>query len=227
LSATLANPFAGALRVASLGVLTDYFVIPCLVQLRREHPALVSEHLNLRTAEATELLARAELDVAFYYEELSVDGVVVERIGSTPTAIYCGRGHPLFSQQRITQRMVLEHPFSIPQIGDSGRVMDGWPSEIPRQVGMRITMLRSNLAVCTAGVLLTVLPDIAAVDGLAAGHLRRISVPALPAIDVFAGRPASGLERGAAQFLVEQVRERLSRKLERRRRRSSTRRNQL
>jgi DNA-binding transcriptional LysR family regulator len=207
LVAARADPFSGRLRVASLGVLTEVFVVPSLIALKREHAELIPEHLNLRTSEALEQLARGELDVAFYYEEVAADGVVVERLGVTSVSVYCGRGHPLFCRRRLTEAMVLEHSFSVPQIGDSGRVMDGWPTDLSRKVGMRITLLRSNLEVCRSGALLAVLPDVTAARFARAGELRPLPMRRLPDIEIFAGRPASGLERGAARALVERVRE--------------------
>ena len=152
LSRTLEDPFMGSFRVGSLGVVTDAFVIPSLIELKREHPRVgFPESLNLRTSEATAMLARGQIDVAFYYEDLSVEGIVVERLGTTPMSVYCGREHPLFKRRKLKQEHVLEHPFSVPQVGDTGQVMDGWPSELPREIGMRITLLRSNLQVCRSG----------------------------------------------------------------------------
>lgn len=206
LSQTLEDPFVGSFRIGSLGVVTDAFVIPSLIELKREHAALIPESLNLRTAEATGMLARGQIDVAFYYEDLSVEGIVVERLGSTPMSVYCGRGHPLFARENLTRDDVLEHAFSVPQVGDTGQVMDGWPSELPRTIGMRITLLRSNLQVCRSGALLTVLPDATAKPF---EELRRMPIEGLPDIEVFAARPASRLERGAARALIEKVRARL------------------
>ena len=208
LSRTLEDPFVGSFRVGSLGVVTDAFVIPSLIELKREHVDLIPESLNLRTAEATAMLARGQIDVAFYYEDLSVEGIVVERLGTTPMSVYCGRSHPLFEGDP-TQDDVLEHPFSVPQVGDTGQVMDGWPSELPRQIGMRITLLRSNLQVCRSGALLTVLPDATAAPYVASNELRRMPIEGLPDIEVFAARPASRLERGAERALIEKVRARL------------------
>ncbi len=208
-SRTLADPFLGPFRVASLGVLTDNFVVPALIEMKRDHAGLIPESLNLRTADATAMLSRGEIDVAFYYEELSVDGIVVEKLGATPMSVYCGKTHPLFRKRKLTQAMVLEHPFSIPQVGDTGQVMDGWPTELPRKVGMRITLLRSNLRVCLSGELLTVLPDVTAEVHVGAKALRRLPIEGLPDIEVFAGLPASRLERGAERALIERVRTRL------------------
>ena len=204
------DPLAGPLRVASLGVLTEHFVVPALIALKKTAPALLPEHINLRASEANTELARGKLDLAFYYEELTAEGVLVERLGETSMSVYCGKGHVLFRQSRVTQKNVLEHPFSVPQIGDSGRVMDGWPADLPRLVGMRITMLQSNLSVCLSGTLLTVLPDVVAAVHVRQKELRRLPVHGLPAIEVFAARPAAALHRSALQVVVDGVRTRLT-----------------
>ena len=207
----LGDPFSGALSVTSLGVLTSHLVVPCLIELKAAHPSLVPEHRNVSTRESISALLRAEADVAFYYEDVTTPGVHVERLGSASTSVYCGRGHPLFElPHEPSTAEVLEHPFSIPQIGDSGRVMDGWPSELPRKVGMRITMLQSNLQVSLSGHQLTVLPDLVAREHLVAGRLRRLATIALPSVELFAARNREIPERLAARELVERVRERIA-----------------
>ncbi len=205
LSDALGSTFAGPLRIASIGVLTEHFVVPAVIDLYRSHPEVVPEHLNLGTAEANTLLSRGQLDIAFYYEDVTHPQVLVEALGELPASIYCGRSHPLFKNRRVTRSDLLAHAFSVPQIGDSGRVLDGWPSEIPRRVGMRITMLRSNLQVSLSGALLTVLPDVTAAPHVAKRELRRLDAVVPPSVGVFAARHESASERGAVVTLTRDV----------------------
>jgi DNA-binding transcriptional LysR family regulator len=180
-------------------------VIPALVALKRAHGELTPQHPNHGPPEAATLLVRGLLDVAFWYEDITAEEVVVERVGHLGASIYCGRGHPLFSARRPALADVLEHAFSVPRIGDSGRVQDGWPPDVPRKIGMRITMLRSNLMVALSGALLTVLPDVTAAPHVAAGELRALPVVPLSPIEVFAARHAGGLGRLPSQLLVDEV----------------------
>ena len=209
LSAVTGDPFAGPLRVASLGVLTEELVVPCLAAMRTEHPQLLPEHVNAGAAESNALLARGQLDLAFYYEDPTSQGLEVEKLGELGASVYCGRSHPLWRARRPGRKDVLAHPFSVPQIGDTGRVLDGWPADWPRQVGMRIATLRSNLEVCKSGALLTVLPDLTAAPALAAGQLRRIPFDPLPRIPVFAARHRAVADRVAVQEVIDRVRERI------------------
>lgn len=205
LSETLGDPFLGPLRVSSLGVLTDHIVVPALVELKRMHEGLMPEHAVLGPAEAATLLVRGLLDIAFWYEDVTAEDIVVERLGQLGASIYCGRNHPLFGARKPALGDVLSHAFSVPRIGDSGRVQDGWPTDVPRKIGMRITMLRSNVQVALSGALLTVLPNVTAAPHLAAGDLRLLPVLDLPPIEVFAARHAGGLGRRPSQLIIDQV----------------------
>ncbi|MBA3394130.1 MAG: LysR family transcriptional regulator [Deltaproteobacteria bacterium] len=204
LSESLGDPFLRPLRIASLGVLTD-LVIPALLELKRVRTDLVPEHFNIGPAEANALLVRGRLDAAFYYEEVTAEDVVVRRLGQLGASVYCGRGHPLFASRRVARVDVLAMPFSVPRIGDSGRVRDGWPSEVPRKIGMRIELLRSNLVVALSGAMLTVLPDVTAAPHVATGELRRLPVLDVPAIDVFVARHHSALGRKPVELMIEAV----------------------
>ncbi len=204
LSESLGDPFLRPLRIASLGVLTD-LVIPALLELKRVRADLIPEHFNIGPAEANALLVRGRLDAAFYYEEVTAEDVVVGRLGQLGASVYCGRGHPLFGSRRVARADVLAMPFSVPRIGDSGRVRDGWPSEVPRKIGMRIELLRSNLVVALSGAMLTVLPDVTASPHVATGELRRLAVLDIPAIDVFVARHHSALGRKPVELMIEAV----------------------
>ncbi|MFB6374251.1 MAG: LysR substrate-binding domain-containing protein, partial [Bradymonadaceae bacterium] len=90
---------------------------------------------------------RGEIDVAFFYEPMTFEGVQVEKLGETTSSVYCGEGHPMFEVEEPELEAVLEYPFSVPGIGDTGRVMDDWPTDLPREIGMRIMRVSTNLTV--------------------------------------------------------------------------------
>lgn len=204
LSETLGDPFLAPLRIASLGVLSD-LVLPAMLELKRAHPAIVPEHFNVGPTDANNLLVRGKLEVAFYYEQVTAEDVIVERLGELGASVYCGRGHPLFARRQVTRQDILAEPFSVPRVGESGRVRDGWPTEVARKIGMRIELLRSNLVVSLSGTLLTVLPDITAAPHVATGELRRLAAFPLPPIEVFVARHQVTLGRRPAEQIIEAV----------------------
>lgn len=204
------EPLSGPLRISSIGVLTNHFVLPALLELHEAYSGLEPRLENFRTSEANDLIRRGQLDGAFYYEGISQEGLVVEALGTTTASIYCGMGHPLFGQAPSLEEL-LEHPFSVPAIGDTGQVMDGWPVEVARKIGMRITLLTTNLAICSRGRFLTVLPDVTAHAQLTKGELHRFDFDLIEPISVFAAYRANERVGSAVLALVEAVSNQLRR----------------
>jgi len=203
--AVTAEPFAGPLQVSAIGLLTHHYVLPALLDLKRRHPDLVPMLRNYRTTEANERLIQGRLDVSFYYEALTHPDLVIEKIGSTTASVYCGRSHPLFDVAEVGWDQLLQWPFSVPAVGDSGQVMDGWPPDVHRRIGMHIWLLTTNLEVCLSGALVTVLPDVTALAHLQAGALRRFAAPFIAPIPMFAARHRQSAARSATHEVIDGV----------------------
>lgn len=203
------DPFLGPVRVSAVGVLTNHYVLPALLELRTEHPALRPELTIMGTRGAAAALVRGSLDVAFIYESMTLEGIKVERVGVSESSVYCGRGHPLFEVEEVTLERALEYPFSVPQVGDTGQVVDGWPSDLSREIGMRITLLTSNVEICRSGEFLTVLPDITAMPYVRSGQLKRLGLDVVPGAQLFAALAHSDDGEHRAQGVIEAVKERV------------------
>jgi DNA-binding transcriptional LysR family regulator len=186
----------GDLLVGTIGVLTNHVVLPVLLGLVERWPRVIPSMRTCGPKEANHRLAIGNLDLAFYYDAIPMDGIWCERLGALSASIYCGVDHPLFGVRRVDRALLSTHPFSVPQIGDRNVPMDGWPVHLPRAVGFRIELLYSNLDVCLSGRFITVLPDIVAAPYLAAGRLRMLADDLVPPIEVFAAARA-GEEGGA------------------------------
>lgn len=199
------DPMAGPVRISAIGVLTDYFVLPAVMSLKSEHPEFQPSLELHRTVDANDMLARGHLDVAFYYEAMTDERLEIECLGKTTASIYCGESHPLFKLKEVTMENLLEHSFSVPQTGDTGKVMDGWPVDIERMIDMRITMLYTNLHICLSGRLLTALPDVVGGEYLENGRLRRLPFDLIEPIAVYAARRKSDGSTSAAFAVVEAV----------------------
>lgn len=198
----LSHEFTGDYRVASLGVLTDYFVLPALLEVQRERPAVIPCMTTLPSKEANRQLVSGQIEVAFYYDATAMPGIECRRIGSLSNSLYCGKKHPLFDAKSVTLKSLAAHPFSVAAIGDRGTPMDGWPVEVPRKVGFQITMLSTNLRVALSGQFVCVLPDVVAHADLEAGRLRRLPPAPVPDTDVYA---ACRAEDAQASFTSEVI----------------------
>jgi DNA-binding transcriptional LysR family regulator len=200
----LEHDFSGEYRVSSLGVLTDYFVLPALLAIREAKPKLIPCMTTLSSREANRQLASGLIEVAFYYDATTMPGIVCEKIGTLTNSLYCGKKHPLFGKKRVESRDLADHDFSVPAIGDRGTPMDNWPVELPRRIGFQILMLSTNLSVSLSGRFVTVLPDVVAHDEVVAGNLWRLELDVVPETDVYS---ACREEDAGQSFTAEVIRE--------------------
>ncbi|MCC6809415.1 MAG: LysR family transcriptional regulator [Deltaproteobacteria bacterium] len=180
------DPMAGPVYLSTLGVFSNHYVLPVLLDLKKAHPSLLPVISVLRASEANEGLSRGQLDLAFYYDAVQRDGLAISEIGEATNAVYCGRSHPLFNARQPTKKQILACEFAVPKIGDRGLPMDTWPVELPRKVGIRIEMLWTNLEVCLSGQCISVLPDVIAHDHWKTGALRRLPQIHVPSVALYA-----------------------------------------
>ncbi len=202
------DPFTGPLRVATHGAVGEFFVLPSLLELKRKHPGLIPEQVTPLASEASELLLRGAVDVGFHDEALTCERLGIEKLGSITFSVCCGRGHGLYGAARITPEQLHSHLFCVPPTRSGGRLLDGWPAEWRRQVGMRVTLLSSAIQVALSGEMLSVLPDVSTNAYVRTGELFRLPMT-LPLCDVFVSTAQAMASSRALQELIALVRARL------------------
>jgi DNA-binding transcriptional LysR family regulator len=214
----LGETYEGEFRVSSLGVLTDRFVVPTLLDFASSHPGLVPVLTTLQSREANRRLAAGELELAFFYDATTHPGVSCRKLGALSNSVYCGAGHPLFARctpgragvpnpGEPSLHEVLDCHFSVAAIGDRGTRMDSWPVELPRRIGFQIMMLATNEVVALSGRYLTVLPDVVGGPYLEAGSLHRLGSIRIPDTEVYAAvaESAGGMGHPLTESLVASV----------------------
>ena len=201
----------GELRIASLGVLTDRFVVPAALALTETHPGVVPVLSTQQSREANRQLAAGELDVAFFYDATVHDGVRCRRIGELQNAVFCGRGHPLFGKRDVPLERILDYAFSVAAVGDRGTRMDGFPVEMKRRIGFQIMALSSNEVVALSGRYLCVLPEVVAAPHVHDARLFRLEGLPQPATEVFVALAEQSERNAWIETLVATVTRRLSR----------------
>lgn len=206
----LGREFTGEYQASSLGVLTDHFVLPALLELERTHPLVIPTLMTLQSKEANRQLSNGQIEVAFYYDATAAPGIACRRIGSLPNSVYCGRGHPLFGSNGASMERILAHEFSVASVGDRGTPMDGWPVELPRKVGLRIMMLSTNHQVALSGRFLCVLPDVVAHRDCALGRLWRVSPEPVPDTEVYAACREEDAESSFTSSVIAEVERRIA-----------------
>ncbi len=203
------EPFKGVVRVAAHGALNEHFVLPSLLELRREHSGFSPDQLILADRDVGRALALGEVDIVFCDQPIEGEGIECEAIGSYSVSVYCGRTHPLFGSFGLPHTQLGRHLFCAPSSSDTLGSLDGWPRAWPRHVAMRVTLLASAVQVACDGELLAVLPDIAVFGETTRGDLHRLAQPELPAREVFCCTAGLDGQRPATQAIRARVRERL------------------
>lgn len=203
LTEVLGHEFAGDYRLSSLGVLTDFFVLPSLLDLSQRRPGVTPCMTTLSSIEANRQLANGMIEAAFYYDATMQEGIHCRKIGALSNSLYCGKAHPLFGK-RIDEAGLQEYPFSVPAIGDRGTPMDSWPVELSRKIGFQILMLSTNHQVALSGRFVCVLPDVVAAPDVQAGRLFRLAPDVVPDTQVYA---ACREEDATASFTMEVIAE--------------------
>jgi DNA-binding transcriptional LysR family regulator len=180
------DPMVGRVRISAIGLLTDHFVLPAILDLCRANSSFEPDLLVHSSLEANDLIARGALDLAFYFEGVSDERLVIERLGAVSASIYCGVTHPLFNEKSPSPETILAYPFSVPRMGGTGRSIDGWRVELKRKVGMHVTTLSTNVQVAMSGAFLTVLPDVVARPYVTSGQLARLEGPLTDPMPIYA-----------------------------------------
>lgn len=196
---------AGPVHVATAGLVTTAYVLPGLRRLRQEHPELVPHVREHDDREVAALLLRGELDVAFVTRPVVHAQLVKLHLGTAPSGIYCGPGHPLHGVHDVGLPQVLAHAFVAVAPDDRGLSLEHWPPALDRRVSLVVSQLATGLEVCAAGELLAVLPDRVASSALHGARLQRLPLDVIPATDLFAVHRTTLAEGGRAEAVTRAV----------------------
>lgn len=195
----LSSEGAGDVRIAAPGPYCSVFVLPALRRLRETFPDLVP-HLKSASESAIErMLSEGGIDIAI------VDGVTwaakdtqgkgdsradirVTKLGEIGYSVYSGLDHPLTAQLEVTLEDVLSHPF----VGPPEHLVDHWPLDLPRRLGMVVEQVHVAAHCCAIDGMLAVLPDFVANTYRGEGELVRLPV------DVVKPQPLYAVSRRAA-----------------------------
>lgn len=201
---------SGPVYVATAGLVTTAHLLPGLRRLRREHPELVPHVLDHDDREVGPLLLRGDLDVAFLTRPVADAQLAKVHLGTTPSGIYCGPGHPLHGATAVSLPQVLAHPFVALAPDDRGLSLESWPAAHDRRVSLVVSQLSTGLEVCAAGELLAVLPDAVARSPTYRDRLHRLPLDLIPPTDLFALHRVTLGEGGRAEAVAHAVAQELA-----------------
>ena len=144
--------YVGSVKISCHSPFTETYVLPALEALRGQHAELVPHLQSHPESEVNGMLLRGQLDLALVVETRPHPDLTTVHVADFETRVFCGPGHPLYDQPADAE----SYPFVVPE-GEDGRVMDGWPAHLPRNISMRAD-LAVGVMLCRAGSHLAVLP---------------------------------------------------------------------
>lgn len=179
--------FSGSLRLSAPSPLMATFVLPALTKVREQHPRLVPDLIELDNDATREALLSGSLDLAIVDGTEQEPGLHVTCLGVITRGVYCGEGHPLYSDPEPTLEKLLDCGFVAP----SSPGEEYWPRQYQRQIAMRTQRVDLALRVCADGELLSLLPDLVAQIYSGPGSLHRIPLELCDPTPLYAVQRAS------------------------------------
>ncbi|MEP7121632.1 MAG: LysR family transcriptional regulator [Byssovorax sp.] len=214
LTALPASGLARPTHLSASGILAQALTVPALRELREQNAAILPRVYAEGLADVAELLRSGRLDVSLSENPVEAAGLESTRLGEGSVGVYCGRAHPLFNRGAPSSAEVIAHPF-VCCSPRAGVPPESVPGDEERHDAILVGQLEVAIDICIEGRLLAILPDCAVRAEVSYGVLRRLAVPGLPSVPLYATfARTEGATRRAAP-VVAAVRAALARALAR------------
>lgn len=182
---------AGDVHIAAPGPYCSVFVLPALRRLREAYPEIVP-HLSSKSSSAIERqLAEGGIDIAIVDRVTTTShdkSLRVTKLGELTYSVYCGLDHPLAAELDVSPEDLVHHLF----VGPPDHLVDHWPPDLPRRMGMIVEQLHVGVQACALDGMLAVLPDVVANAHVGDGQLVRLPV------EIVSPQPLYAVSRSAA-----------------------------
>ena len=207
LSGAAAAP--AVLRIGSREMITNYLLPGPLGDYKARWGETRFAVFELPPAELAAALAKDQLDLGFYYEELPAPGLEARLLGRLRSHVFAARGYLSGARRPKSTRDLLEHPFIVPGsfAGDPAAPRaDGFPDRRhPRKIRYEADSLESHRRFVLAGLCVGVLPDLVMEAERRRGDVVALEGPAVHR-DVWCFRRAGRILPPAVETLVAAVR---------------------
>ncbi len=153
-----AQPIGGPIWVAAGGV-SQVLVLDALVRLRTRWPSLAPHLLTPDPDLVVDQLWSGDLDLAVGSFERKAAGIRTEVLAWERSSVWCGPLHPLYGREHVELAEVVRYPFAAPPSTAGQPSVEGWPADVPREVGFVVDRITLGVEICAGTDLLAVLPD--------------------------------------------------------------------
>ncbi len=197
----------GDLRISSGGLMTRTCVLPVIQSLKSQHPELVPELHAVANADVASALLQGHIDLAFLSSPIHHDRLETRLLGHAGNGIYCGQELALHSPLQVDgatldPASLDDYEFVAPLPDQDGNTHEGWPSDRPRRIAIRLDSMQLGAEVCAKSRYLAVLPDVIASE---IPGLTRLPLEIIPPIALYSMRRDPLGTRSAADLFLSEV----------------------
>lgn len=206
----LRHAVTGELRIGAMEVFSIRLLPRAVSALVGKFPGVVPLSFEMHPASIERRLAEGRLDIGFGIGASASKEVQSELLGTSPSRVVCGRGHPLYGKGRIAKRDLARFPFVVPRFFEREYLpaLDQFPDERhSRVIGATIELLQMEVELALSGRYLACLPELSIEHHLADGSLRSlVGLSDLPKFELTAMTRRGVPPKRSAVLLIAELR---------------------
>ena len=202
-----ASEFRGEVRIGSMEAFTSYALPQAIARLVHAHPRLVPKVYRVGTAQMERLILEGRLDVGLCLAAETSTRLDATVLAISPSAVVCGREHPLYGRRDVSSEELAEHGFVLTQeLLEPGRPGAQLPEEVARpRIGATVDTLQLAIQLVVDGAFLGCFPEVAIRCQLNHEELTRVG--GIGPGPEFEMRALSVGSRASVALLIETLRE--------------------
>jgi DNA-binding transcriptional LysR family regulator len=170
---------SGTVRLGAYAQLGQVFLLPAIRVLTEQYPKLQLSIVHLDPDLAIERLKGGMLDLFLGFNVAVGEPLAAMRLGNLQFAIFCGKQHPLFGAERITEEDLEKYGFVAQR--RPGLMKSIWPKTLKRMITLDTDSHAIALDACLAGTHLMFKERVVVAPLVEEGRLHEIPVEVEPA----------------------------------------------
>lgn len=202
-----ASELRGELRIGSMEAFTAHALPQAIARLVAAHPRLVPKIYRVGTEQMERLLLEGRLDLGLCLAAEASTRLDSTALATSPSAVVCGRDHPLFGKTEVSADELAECGFVVTQeLLEQGRPTAQLPEEFARaRIGATVDTLQLAIQLVVDGAYLGCFPEVAMRCQL--NHSELSPVSGVGPGPEFEMRALSVGSRASVALLIETLRE--------------------
>ncbi len=153
----------GDVRIAASEVFGSFLLPTAIAKTTNAHPDLTPRCYQLVPEQIAHGLISGELDVGFTVSAGALEGVQSQVIAESEGVLVCGRSHPLFNTEELSEEDLSQYPFVVPRYWQRDYLtsLDHYPkSKQARKIGATTDRMSLAISLVVEGAFLGYFPQV-------------------------------------------------------------------